>query len=61
MSRTMDAMPESSAPSTSRRLLSLLTVLQSRRDWSAAALAGRLDVSERTIRRDVDRLRELPD
>ncbi|MDF2667660.1 MAG: hypothetical protein K0R81_3510, partial [Microbacterium sp.] len=28
-------MPESSAPSTSRRLLSLLTVLQSRRDWSA--------------------------
>jgi biotin operon repressor len=55
----MDAMPESSAPSTSRRLLSLLTVLQSRRDWSAAALAGRLDVSERTVRRDVDRLREL--
>lgn len=52
-------MPESSAPSTSRRLLSLLTVLQSRRDWSAAALAGRLDVSERTVRRDVDRLREL--
>lgn len=52
-------MPESSAPSTSRRLLSLLTVLQSRRDWSAGALAGRLEVSERTIRRDVDRLREL--
>ncbi|WP_150955520.1 helix-turn-helix transcriptional regulator [Microbacterium testaceum] len=52
-------MPESSAPSTSRRLLSLLTVLQSRRDWSAAALAGRLAVSERTVRRDVDRLREL--
>lgn len=59
MRRRMDAMPETSAPSTSRRLLSLLTVLQSRRDWSAAALAGRLDVSERTIRRDVDRLREL--
>lgn len=57
--RIMDAMPESSAPSTSRRLLSLLTVLQSRRDWSAAALAGRLEVSERTVRRDVDRLREL--
>lgn len=55
----MDAMPERSSPSTSRRLLSLLTVLQSRRDWPAAALAGRLDVSERTIRRDVDRLREL--
>ncbi|MBB3159414.1 biotin operon repressor [Microbacterium proteolyticum] len=52
-------MPESSSPSTSRRLLSLLTVLQSRRDWPAAALAGRLDVSARTIRRDVDRLREL--
>lgn len=55
----MDAVPESSSPSTSRRLLSLLTVLQSRRDWPAAALAGRLDVSARTIRRDVDRLREL--
>lgn len=55
----MDAMPERSSPSTSRRLLSLLTVLQSRRDWPAAALAGRLDVSARTIRRDVDRLREL--
>lgn len=55
----MDAVPESSSPSTSRRLLSLLTVLQSRRDWSASALAGRLDVSERTIRRDVDRLRDL--
>nr|WP_246383707.1 WYL domain-containing protein [Microbacterium proteolyticum] len=37
----------------------MLTVLQSRRDWPAAALAGRLDVSARTIRRDVDRLREL--
>lgn len=55
----MDAMPQSSSPSTSRRLLSLLTVLQSRRDWPATVLAGRLDVSERTIRRDVDRLREL--
>jgi predicted DNA-binding transcriptional regulator YafY len=34
-------------------------VLQTRRDWPGAALAERLDVSPRTVRRDVDRLREL--
>lgn len=52
-------MPISSAPSTSRRLLALLSLLQSRRDWPAHVLAERLSVSERTVRRDVDRLREL--
>ncbi|SED66915.1 helix-turn-helix transcriptional regulator [Jiangella alba] len=44
---------------TSARLLALLSLLQARRDWPGPLLAGRLDVSERTVRRDVDRLREL--
>jgi len=44
---------------TSGRLLRLLSLLQARRDWPGAALAERLDVSARTVRRDVDRLREL--
>lgn len=44
---------------TSARLLRLLSLLQLRRDWSGAELAGRLGVSARTIRRDVDKLREL--
>jgi biotin operon repressor len=52
-------MPISDAPSTSKRLLALLSLLQSRRDWPAPALARRLEVSERTVRRDIDRLREL--
>jgi predicted DNA-binding transcriptional regulator YafY len=41
------------------RLLDLLSLLQARRDWPGATLAERLEVSERTIRRDVGRLREL--
>ncbi len=44
---------------TSARLLRLLALLQARRDWTGSALADRLDVSERTVRRDVDRLRDL--
>ncbi|MFE2596437.1 helix-turn-helix transcriptional regulator [Streptomyces sp. NPDC059396] len=44
---------------TSARLLSLLSLLQARRDWPGALLAERLEVSPRTVRRDVDRLREL--
>lgn len=46
-------------PTTSARLLSLLSLLQARRDWPGALLAERLEVSPRTVRRDVDRLREL--
>jgi predicted DNA-binding transcriptional regulator YafY len=44
---------------TSSRLLALLSLLQSRRDWPGHVLADRLDVTPRTVRRDVDRLREL--
>ncbi|WP_454041009.1 helix-turn-helix transcriptional regulator [Cellulosimicrobium sp. Marseille-Q8652] len=44
---------------TSGRLLRLLSLLQARRDWPGPTLAERLDVSPRTVRRDVDRLREL--
>ncbi|SHG18725.1 HTH domain-containing protein [Jatrophihabitans endophyticus] len=44
---------------SSSRLLSLLSLLQSRRDWPGQLLAERLSVSPRTVRRDVDRLREL--
>ncbi|RSM48450.1 transcriptional regulator [Actinoplanes sp. ATCC 53533] len=46
-------------PKTSARLLSLLSLLQARRDWPGGLLAERLEVSPRTVRRDVDRLREL--
>jgi predicted DNA-binding transcriptional regulator YafY len=44
---------------TSSRLLELLSLLQGRRDWPGNELADRLEVSGRTIRRDVDRLRQL--
>ncbi|KAB1973321.1 helix-turn-helix transcriptional regulator [Streptomyces triticiradicis] len=44
---------------TSARLLRLLSLLQAHREWSGADLAGRLGVTARTIRRDVERLREL--
>ncbi len=44
---------------TSSRLLRLLALLQSRRDWPGQALAERLDVTLRTVRRDIDRLRAL--
>jgi predicted DNA-binding transcriptional regulator YafY len=44
---------------TSSRTLRLLSLLQARRHWSGEELAHRLDVSVRTLRRDVDRLREL--
>ncbi|MFC4061753.1 helix-turn-helix transcriptional regulator [Planomonospora corallina] len=46
-------------PKTSARLLTLLSLLQARRDWPGALLAERLEVSPRTVRRDVERLREL--
>ena len=45
--------------STSSRLLTLLSLLQGRRDWPGGELADRLEVSGRTVRRDVERLRGL--
>ena len=44
---------------TSSRLLEMLSLLQGRRDWPGRELAERLEVSGRTIRRDVERLRRL--
>jgi predicted DNA-binding transcriptional regulator YafY len=44
---------------TSGRLLRLLALLQARREWGGGELADRLGVSGRTIRRDIERLREL--
>ncbi|GGF52053.1 DeoR family transcriptional regulator [Marmoricola endophyticus] len=41
------------------RLLTLLSLLQARRDWPGRALAERLGTSERTVRRDMERLRDL--
>jgi len=45
--------------STSERLLRVLTLLESRRDWSGAELAERLEVSGRTVRNDMVLLRAL--
>ncbi|NPC96922.1 YafY family protein [Nocardioides sp. zg-DK7169] len=45
--------------STSSRMLRLLSLLQTHRHWPGPELAARLEVSPRTLRRDVERLREL--
>ncbi|MDD9347335.1 YafY family protein [Mumia sp.] len=44
---------------SSERMLRLLSLLQTHRYWTGPELAGRLEVSERTLRRDVERLRGL--
>ncbi len=44
---------------TPGRLLGLLSLLQTPREWAGSELAERLGVSPRTIRRDIDRLRDL--
>src|SRR5438105_6178305 len=44
---------------TSSRTLRLLSLLQTHRYWPGTELADRLGISARTLRRDVDRLREL--
>ncbi|WP_330239236.1 helix-turn-helix transcriptional regulator [Streptomyces sp. NBC_00525] len=44
---------------TPARLLNLLSLLQTPREWPGSELAERLAVSPRTIRRDIDRLRDL--
>ena len=54
MSGMLDGMAD-----TSVRMLRLLSLLQTHRFWTGSELAERLGVSARTLRRDVDRLREL--
>lgn len=44
---------------TPARLLNLLSLLQTPREWPGSELAERLEVSPRTIRRDIERLRDL--
>ena len=44
---------------TSARLLRLLSLLQTPRDWTGAELAQRLEVSPRTVRNDIERLRAI--
>ncbi|HWT33412.1 MAG TPA: YafY family protein [Microbacterium sp.] len=44
---------------TASRVLELLALLQTHRRWPGAQLAARLDITERTLRRDIERLREL--
>ncbi|WP_030156518.1 YafY family protein [Glycomyces sp. NRRL B-16210] len=44
---------------TSARLLRVLSLLQAQREWTGAALAERLEVTTRTVRSDIDRLRRL--
>ncbi|MFF7248330.1 helix-turn-helix transcriptional regulator [Embleya sp. NPDC008237] len=44
---------------TPGRLLGLLSLLQTPREWPGSELSARLGVSARTIRRDIERLREL--
>src|SRR5260370_20646519 len=44
---------------TSARLLRLLSLLETRRDWTGPQLAERLGVTTRTIRNDIERLRSL--
>ncbi|MFC5667006.1 helix-turn-helix transcriptional regulator [Kitasatospora misakiensis] len=45
--------------STSARLLRLVSLLSARPSWTCGELAGRMEVTERTVRRDIARLREL--
>src|SRR5215471_12140843 len=44
---------------TAARLLRLLSLLEARRDWTGPELADRLGVTTRTVRKDVERLRDL--
>ncbi len=44
---------------TSARLLRLLSLLQMRQEWTGPELANRLSITTRTVRRDIDKLRDL--
>ncbi len=54
MSATLDSVNDTPA-----RLLRLLSLLQTPREWPGSELAERLGVTDRTVRRDIDRLRAL--
>lgn len=54
-----DSASESVRKGMPGRLFRLLSLLQARRDWSGAELRGRLGISGRTLRRDIERLRAL--
>jgi len=44
---------------SSARVLTLLSLLEARQEWQAEALAGRLEITTRTLRRDIETLRDL--
>lgn len=44
---------------TTARLLNLLSLLQARHEWPGPVLASRLEISDRTVRRDIERLRAM--
>ena len=44
---------------TTERLLYVLSLMQTRREWPGSLLASRLNISDRTVRRDIDRLRGM--
>ncbi|TDE23871.1 helix-turn-helix domain-containing protein, partial [Actinomadura sp. 6K520] len=48
-----------SVEATTERVLRLLGLLQRRSSWTAAELAAELGVTDRSVRRDVERLRTL--
>src|SRR3954468_4306575 len=52
-------LPRLGRMSSASRMLQLLSLLQTHRYWPGSELARRLEVSDRTLRRDVDRLRDL--
>jgi predicted DNA-binding transcriptional regulator YafY len=56
MARLQERMPLSGGPMRADRLLSLLMLLQTRGQMTAAVLAAELEVSERTIYRDMEAL-----
>lgn len=59
LSNVESRLTESTRKGMPGRLLKLLSLLQARREWSGRELAERLDVTDRTVRRDIGRLRAL--
>jgi predicted DNA-binding transcriptional regulator YafY len=57
--RVLDQCQTSLMADPAARLLSLLSLLQTPREWPSSELAQRLRVTDRTVRRDVERLRGL--